>query len=64
MFTRAPPFRIYNDVPGALKGWASEGKKVYTFGAGSVESQKLVVGYSNRGDLQKVIEKRPFLTRQ
>lgn len=47
-------FRIYDDVPKALEEWTKRGKKVYIYSSGSVEAQKLLFGYSEKGDLTKV----------
>ncbi|KAI4482132.1 hypothetical protein M0802_013812 [Mischocyttarus mexicanus] len=45
--------RVYDDVPKSLELWVNNGKKVYVYSSGSVESQKLLFGHSEHGDLLK-----------
>ena len=47
-------FRLFEDVEPALKAWSAKELKVYLFSAGSVDTQKLLFGYSAKGDLQEV----------
>ena len=49
------PFRVYDDVVAALKAFAASDREVYVYSSGSVEAQKLLFGYSEKGDLQEVI---------
>jgi len=42
---------IYDDVLPVMKKWQSEGKKMGIYSSGSVEAQKLLFGYSEKGDL-------------
>lgn len=42
---------VYDDVVPALKNWQADGKQVYVYSSGSVEAQKLLFTYSNKGDL-------------
>ncbi|KAK4319668.1 hypothetical protein Pmani_009405 [Petrolisthes manimaculis] len=42
---------VYEDVPGALKAWHEEGKKVVIYSSGSVEAQKLLFKHSCHGDI-------------
>lgn len=45
--------RIYDDVLPRLDQWITEGKKIYIYSSGSVPAQKLLVGFSTKGDLSK-----------
>ncbi|KAF8954981.1 Enolase-phosphatase E1, partial [Entomortierella lignicola] len=42
---------IYEDVIPAFDQWKSEGKKLYIYSSGSVDAQKLLFGFSEKGDL-------------
>lgn len=42
---------VYADVPEALERWATSGKKLGVFSSGSVAAQKLIFGFSEKGDL-------------
>lgn len=42
---------VYEDVPEALERWKNAGKKLGVFSSGSVAAQKLIFGYSEKGDL-------------
>ncbi|KAF9994992.1 Enolase-phosphatase E1 [Entomortierella chlamydospora] len=42
---------IYEDVIPALDQWKNEGKKLYIYSSGSIEAQKLLFGFSEKGDL-------------
>ncbi|KAI7897819.1 2,3-diketo-5-methylthio-1-phosphopentane phosphatase [Cokeromyces recurvatus] len=42
---------VYDDVTPVLDKWKAEGKKIYIYSSGSVPAQKLLVGYSTKGDL-------------
>ncbi len=42
---------VYDDVPKALDKWNRIGLKMGVFSSGSVEAQKLIFGYSIKGDL-------------
>lgn len=43
---------VYPDVTPQLVQWQQEGIKLYVYSSGSVDSQKLLFGYSEEGDLQ------------
>ena len=44
-----------------MKAWAAKELKVYLFSAGTVDTQKLLFGYSAKGDLQEVgVDRAPF----
>ena len=47
-------FRVYDDAVDAIKCWTASGKQVYIFSSGSVEAQKLLFGYTEKGDLSAV----------
>lgn len=42
---------IYDDAAEALSQWFSQGLKIYVYSSGSVAAQKLLYGYSEKGDL-------------
>lgn len=42
---------IYDDAAEALSHWFSQGLKIYIYSSGSVPAQKLLYGYSEKGDL-------------
>ena len=42
---------VYEDVVPALERWTSNGKKVYIYSSGSIDAQKLLFGFSEKGDL-------------
>jgi enolase-phosphatase E1 len=42
---------VYNDVPVSLQKWRQLGIKLGVFSSGSVEAQKLIFGFSEKGDL-------------
>ncbi len=42
---------VYADVPAALENWKQAGKKLGVFSSGSVAAQKLIFGFSEKGDL-------------
>ncbi|KAI9204527.1 HAD-like domain-containing protein [Polychytrium aggregatum] len=44
---------VYNDVEPALERWIRRGCSVYIYSSGSVEAQKLLFGYSEKGDMLK-----------
>ncbi|KAJ1685628.1 hypothetical protein LUZ63_017018 [Rhynchospora breviuscula] len=46
---------VFEDVPGVLKKWHSEGKKVYIYSSGSREAQRLLFGNTSYGDLRKYL---------
>jgi len=46
--------RLFDDIEPALKAWSAKELKVYLFSAGTVDTQKLLFGYSAKGDLQEV----------
>lgn len=47
---------VYDDVVPALDQWKAAGKTIYIYSSGSVPAQKLLVGYSTKGDLMSVSE--------
>jgi enolase-phosphatase E1 len=47
---------IYPDVPAMWKEWKNRGIRIYIFSSGSVEAQKLLFQYSDRGDLRGFID--------
>ena len=47
-------FRVFDDVPAALREWVGEGKQIYTYSSDCVEGQKLLLGYSDKGNLLEV----------
>ncbi|KAJ3203647.1 Enolase-phosphatase E1, partial [Dinochytrium kinnereticum] len=42
---------VFDDVVPVLDLWRSRGIKVYVYSSGSVEAQKLLFGYSDKGDI-------------
>ncbi|KAG0320157.1 Enolase-phosphatase E1 [Linnemannia gamsii] len=42
---------LYEDVIPAFDHWKAEGKKLYIYSSGSIAAQKLLFGYSEKGDL-------------
>lgn len=42
---------VYEDVPPALKRWSEKGIKLGVFSSGSIQSQKLLFGFSEHGNL-------------
>ena len=54
--------RLFDDIEPALKAWSAKELKVYLFSAGTVDTQKLLFGYSAKGDLQEVgvVTEHPF----
>ncbi|RUS18989.1 HAD-like domain-containing protein [Endogone sp. FLAS-F59071] len=42
---------VYDDVVPALNRWRDTGAKIYIYSSGSVPAQKLLFGYSDKGDL-------------
>ena len=47
-------FRVYDDVPRALKRLIRDGVKIYTYSSGSIGAQRLLFGYSTHGNLLEV----------
>ncbi|KAF7731645.1 Enolase-phosphatase E1 [Apophysomyces ossiformis] len=45
--------QVYDDVVPALDTWRAAGKKIYIYSSGSIAAQKLLVGYTNKGDLSE-----------
>ncbi|KAI9018598.1 2,3-diketo-5-methylthio-1-phosphopentane phosphatase [Phycomyces nitens] len=45
--------QVYDDVVPALNKWRDSGKKIYIYSSGSVPAQKLLVGYSDKGNLME-----------
>ncbi len=46
---------VFADVPPAFERWQTAGKKIAIYSSGSVLAQKLIFGYSDRGDLTSLI---------
>ncbi|MBM3185612.1 MAG: acireductone synthase [Bacteroidetes bacterium] len=44
---------VYDDVPIELVKWQNKGLKMGVFSSGSIEAQKLIFGYSEKGDLTR-----------
>ncbi|KAK9766930.1 enolase-phosphatase E1 [Basidiobolus ranarum] len=42
---------VYDDVVPALERWSRDGMAIYIYSSGSVPAQKLLFGYSDKGDL-------------
>jgi len=42
---------VYDDVVPAFERWLGKGIKLYIYSSGSIEAQKLLFGYSEKGDL-------------
>ncbi|MBN3312484.1 ENOPH phosphatase, partial [Atractosteus spatula] len=47
---------VYDDVVPAITRWRQEGLKVYIYSSGSVEAQKLLFGYSVKGNLLELFD--------
>ncbi|KAF9156926.1 hypothetical protein DFQ26_009167 [Actinomortierella ambigua] len=45
---------VYDDVTKAFDQWKENGKKLYIYSSGSVPAQKLLFGYTTKGDLLHV----------
>ena len=48
--------QVYEDVPGALRRWREQGLRLYVYSSGSVAAQKLIFGYSDKGDLTPLFD--------
>ena len=48
--------QVYEDVPGVLRRWRERGLKLYVYSSGSVAAQKLIFGYSDKGDLTPLFD--------
>jgi len=48
--------QVYEDVPGELRRWRERGLRLYVYSSGSVAAQKLIFGYSDRGDLTPLFD--------
>jgi len=46
---------IYDDAADALQNWFDKGLKIYIYSSGSVTAQKLIYGYSERGDITPLL---------
>jgi enolase-phosphatase E1 len=46
---------VFADVPRAFERWQDEKKKIAIYSSGSVLAQKLIFGYSDKGDLTEFI---------
>ncbi|KAI8819682.1 HAD-like domain-containing protein [Fimicolochytrium jonesii] len=44
---------VYDDVVPAFEAWKQKGLDIYVYSSGSVEAQKLLFGWSEKGDLLK-----------
>lgn len=47
---------VFDDAEAALRAWKKRGVRVFIYSSGSVEAQKLLFRYSDRGDLLPLIE--------
>jgi hypothetical protein len=47
-------YRVYDDVVPVLRQIVADGIKVYSYSADTVESQKLLFGFTNQGDISEV----------
>ena len=47
---------LFPDVPAALKQWKNAGKRIFIYSSGSVQAQRLIVRYSDHGDLTGLID--------
>lgn len=43
--------QIFDDVPQAFERWRARGLTLYIYSSGSIEAQKLIFGFSDKGDL-------------
>ncbi len=43
--------QIYEDAAALLECWHSQGRKLFVYSSGSEEAQKLIFGYSDKGDM-------------
>lgn len=50
--------QIFDDVPGSLKRWHEQGRRIAIFSGGSVLAQKLLFAYTTAGDLTGYISLR------
>ena len=48
--------QVFDDVPGALKRWREQGKRIYIYSSGSVLAQKLIFSHSDHGDVTPMID--------
>lgn len=46
---------IYDDAADMLQRWHDEGLALYIYSSGSIAAQKLIYGYSNRGDITPLL---------
>jgi 2,3-diketo-5-methylthio-1-phosphopentane phosphatase len=47
---------VYDDVPPAFKRWTMNGRSIFIYSSGSVESQKMLFQSTKFGDLTKMID--------
>ena len=47
-------FRVFEDVVPCIQDWLAQDMRVFVYSSGSVEAQKLLFGYSDKGDLLEV----------
>ena len=47
---------VFDDAEAALRAWKKRGVRVFIYSSGSVEAQRLLFRYSDRGDLLALIE--------
>ncbi|MGX1198643.1 acireductone synthase [Parvibaculum sp. MBR-TMA-1.3b-4.2] len=48
--------QVYEDVPGELRRWRERGLSLFVYSSGSVAAQKLIFGYSDKGDLTSLFD--------
>lgn len=46
---------IYDDAAETMRGWHKTGYPIYIYSSGSVPAQKLIYGYSEAGDITKIL---------
>lgn len=46
--------QVYEDAAALLECWHSQGRKLFVYSSGSEEAQKLIFGYSDKGDMKSL----------
>lgn len=46
--------QVYEDAAALLECWRSQGRKLFVYSSGSEEAQKLIFGYSDKGDMKSL----------
>lgn len=47
---------VYDDAAAALRRWHKQGLRLFVYSSGSEEAQRLIFGYSDKGDLTPLFE--------